>query len=138
MARRPRNSPVAAVAVAATLGVFLGVRSAHVAFVGSPPTVSLRHLSPVVRYAEETATAVAEEVATDSVNKILMSVLTPEGNTVKEAVSEVVLPSASGQLGVLAGHAPMMTALDTGVLRYKKNNEWFPIVLLSQRWRTTG
>merc|ERR1712037_51877 len=36
----------------------------------------------------------------------------------------------SGQLGVLAGHAPMMTALDVGVLRYKKEGKWMPLVVL--------
>merc|ERR1711870_131335 len=43
-------------------------------------------------------------------------------------VSEVILPSASGQLGVLANHAPMMSALDVGVLRYKKDGVWKPLV----------
>merc|ERR1712187_60316 len=46
------------------------------------------------------------------------------------AVSEVVLPSASGQLGVLANHAPMMTALDTGVIRYKQDGKWKPLVVM--------
>merc|ERR1740120_150490 len=46
------------------------------------------------------------------------------------AVSEVVLPSASGQLGVLANHAPMMTALDTGVIRYKQDGKWMPLVVM--------
>merc|ERR1712151_545835 len=45
-----------------------------------------------------------------------------------ETVSEVILPSASGQLGVLANHAPMMSALDIGVLRYKKDGVWKPLV----------
>jgi len=53
-----------------------------------------------------------------------------EGAGVTETVSEVVLPSASGQLGVLAGHAPMMTALDVGVLRYKQDGKWKPLVVL--------
>merc|ERR1712113_1128099 len=47
---------------------------------------------------------------------------------VTEACSEVILPSASGQLGVLANHAPMMTALDIGVLRYKQDGAWKPLV----------
>merc|ERR1712194_436335 len=46
------------------------------------------------------------------------------------AVSEVVLPSASGQLGVLSNHAPMMTALDTGVIRYKQDGKWMPLVVM--------
>nr|ABV72536.1 ATP synthase CF1 epsilon subunit [Heterocapsa triquetra] len=57
-----------------------------------------------------------------------MKVLSPEGTGITETVSEVVLPSASGQLGVLANHAPMITALDIGVLRYKQGGEWKPLV----------
>ena len=41
---------------------------------------------------------------------------------------QVVLPSASGQLGVLSNHAPMMSALDIGVLRYKQKGQWKPLV----------
>merc|ERR1719291_1001053 len=41
---------------------------------------------------------------------------------------DIILPSASGQLGVLANHAPMMSALDIGVLRYKQEGQWKPLV----------
>merc|ERR1712187_812953 len=63
-------------------------------------------------------------------DRVQLKVLTPEGFGITEAVSEVVLPSASGQLGVLSNHAPMMTALDIGVLRYKKDGVWKPVVLM--------
>eukprot|EP00929_Paragymnodinium_shiwhaense_P113956 TRINITY_DN8226_c0_g3_i1.p2 TRINITY_DN8226_c0_g3~~TRINITY_DN8226_c0_g3_i1.p2 ORF type:complete len:225 (+),score=75.56 TRINITY_DN8226_c0_g3_i1:73-675(+) len=124
------RSPLAGLLIAASC--LLAVRYWHAAaFVGSQPATG-RALSPVARYAAaEGGIAEEVEVKTDGTNKILMSVLTPEGSTVKEAVQEVVLPSASGQLGVLGGHAPMMTALDTGVLRYKKDGKWFPLVVLS-------
>jgi len=59
-----------------------------------------------------------------------MKLLSPEGEGVSQSVSEVILPSASGQLGVLANHAPMMTALDIGVLRYKQDGTWKPLVVL--------
>jgi len=119
-----------AILVLAAVGV-LALRQFQSAFVGAKPAVSLRHVSPVIRLAEEAETAVDKEVATDEMNRIMMSVQTPEGSGLKEAVAEVVLPSASGQLGVLAGHAPMMTAVDTGVLRYKKDGTWFPLVVMS-------
>merc|ERR1712039_403810 len=54
----------------------------------------------------------------------------PEGQGMTASCSEVILPSSSGQLGVLVGHAPMGTALDTGVLRYKKDGKWEPLVVL--------
>merc|ERR1712060_67006 len=66
----------------------------------------------------------------DGGDRVQLKVLSPEGLGVTETVSEVVLPSASGQLGVLANHAPMMTALDIGVLRYKQQGQWKPLVVL--------
>merc|ERR1711879_183549 len=66
----------------------------------------------------------------DGGDRVQLNVLSPEGFGVTESVSEVVLPSASGQLGVLSNHAPMMTALDVGVLRYKQDGEWKPVVLM--------
>eukprot|EP00418_Pyrodinium_bahamense_P091908 CAMPEP_0179034916 /NCGR_PEP_ID=MMETSP0796-20121207/12849_1 /TAXON_ID=73915 /ORGANISM="Pyrodinium bahamense, Strain pbaha01" /LENGTH=195 /DNA_ID=CAMNT_0020731187 /DNA_START=126 /DNA_END=713 /DNA_ORIENTATION=- len=81
-----------------------------------------RTQSPIVRHAEEGSSAGADRVQ--------LKVLSPEGVGITEAVSEVVLPSASGQLGVLSNHAPMMTALDIGVLRYKQAGEWKPLVVM--------
>lgn len=69
------------------------------------------------------------EGATAVLDRLQLKVLSPEGQSFKESVSEVILPSASGQLGVLANHAPMMSALDIGVLRYKKDGIWKPVVV---------
>mmetsp|Transcript_21876 Transcript_21876/g.49883 ORF Transcript_21876/g.49883 Transcript_21876/m.49883 type:complete len:184 (-) Transcript_21876:68-619(-) len=66
---------------------------------------------------------------TTTTDRVQLKVLTPEGLSVESAVSEAILPSSSGQLGVLANHAPMMTALDIGVLRYKKEGKWTPLVV---------
>lgn len=43
---------------------------------------------------------------------------------------EIILPSSTGQLGILQGHIPLLTALDIGVMRVKINKEWQPIILL--------
>ena len=43
---------------------------------------------------------------------------------------EVILPSSTGQLGILRGHAPLLTALDIGVMRVRTDKEWTPIVLM--------
>jgi len=72
----------------------------------------------------------AEESAGSTADRVQMKVLSPEGMGVTEACSEVILPSASGQLGVLANHAPMMTAIDVGVLRYKQDGTWKPLVVM--------
>jgi len=72
--------------------------------------------------------ALAAEGEGSSGDRVQLKVLSPEGVGITETVSEVILPSASGQLGVLANHAPMMSALDIGVLRYKKDGVWKPLV----------
>merc|ERR1712100_305981 len=43
---------------------------------------------------------------------------------------EVILPSTTGQLGILSSHAPLITALEIGVLRVKLEDSWKPMVLL--------
>lgn len=45
-------------------------------------------------------------------------------------VKEVVLPTTTGELGILANHSRLLTALDIGVLRVKVENTWVPIVIL--------
>jgi F-type H+-transporting ATPase subunit epsilon len=51
-------------------------------------------------------------------------VITPDGIVLNEAVEEVILPSMSGQLGILSGHAPLLTALDIGVMRIRPSKDW--------------
>jgi len=56
-------------------------------------------------------------------------VLTPDRVICSTAADEVVLPGLTGQVGVLDGHAALITALDTGLLRIKLDNTWTPIIL---------
>ena len=43
---------------------------------------------------------------------------------------EIILPSSTGQLGILNNHIPLLTALDIGVMRVRIDKEWQPIILL--------
>ena len=56
-------------------------------------------------------------------------VLTPDRVICTTTANEVILPSVTGQLGVLDGHASLVTALDTGLLRIKLDEAWTPIIL---------
>ena len=56
-------------------------------------------------------------------------VLTPDRVICSTTADEVVLPGLTGQIGVLDGHASLITALDTGLLRIKLENKWTPIIL---------
>ena len=54
-----------------------------------------------------------------------LEVVTPEHQVVHEKVHEVQLPGAAGYLGILPGHAPLITELGLGVLSYRKGTETF-------------
>jgi|SRR5215470_5668275 len=50
---------------------------------------------------------------------IQLVIVTPERQLLRESVVEVTLPGAEGELGVLPGHAPLITELGIGELRYR-------------------
>jgi F-type H+-transporting ATPase subunit epsilon len=53
-----------------------------------------------------------------SANAIQLVVVTPKRQLLRESVGEVQLPGANGYLGVLPGHAPLITELGIGELSY--------------------
>ena len=57
-------------------------------------------------------------------------VIAPDRTVWNAEAEEVILPSSTGQLGVLTGHIPLLTALDIGVMRVRIEKDWIPIVLL--------
>ena len=48
----------------------------------------------------------------------MLEIVTPEQILFKDEVQFVVVPELNGELGVLKNHAPLIAALDLGVLRY--------------------
>lgn len=49
-----------------------------------------------------------------------LTLLTPEKKIVmSQEVEEVLVPGHNGELDILPGHAPLMTLLSTGILRWK-------------------
>jgi F-type H+-transporting ATPase subunit epsilon len=50
---------------------------------------------------------------------IELVLVTPERQLLRESVVEVVLPGADGELGILPGHAPLITELGIGELRFR-------------------
>jgi F-type H+-transporting ATPase subunit epsilon len=60
---------------------------------------------------------------------IQLIVVTPERQLLRESVLEVTVPGLEGQLGILPGHAPLMTELGIGELSYRTNTSSQPIVL---------
>ncbi|MEO0406493.1 MAG: ATP synthase F1 subunit epsilon [Cyanobacteria bacterium P01_A01_bin.135] len=61
---------------------------------------------------------------------LTVRVIAPDKTVWDAEAEEVILPSTTGQLGLLAGHAPLLTALETGVMRVREDKEWVPIALM--------
>ena len=61
---------------------------------------------------------------------ISLKVLAPNKNVYQGEAEEVILPSTTGQLGVLPGHISLVTAIDIGVLRLRMKSQWKSIALM--------
>jgi F-type H+-transporting ATPase subunit epsilon len=57
-------------------------------------------------------------------------VITPDKVVWDAMAEELILPSSTGQIGILTDHAPLLTALDIGVMRLKSDTGWTSIVLM--------
>ena len=49
-----------------------------------------------------------------------LEIVTPEKKVLSETVDAVTIPTASGEVGILANHAPLISSLKPGVLSYTK------------------
>nr|YP_009968310.1 ATP synthase CF1 epsilon subunit [Cyanidiococcus yangmingshanensis]QMX77411.1 ATP synthase CF1 epsilon subunit [Cyanidiococcus yangmingshanensis]UNJ16026.1 ATP synthase CF1 epsilon subunit [Cyanidioschyzonaceae sp. 3]WDB00483.1 ATP synthase CF1 epsilon subunit [Cyanidiococcus yangmingshanensis] len=58
-----------------------------------------------------------------------IKVITPDRYVWDREFDEVILPSSTGQLGILPNHAPLLTALDIGVMRARTAQGWVALVL---------
>ncbi len=62
---------------------------------------------------------------------LTVRVIAPDKTVWDGTAEEVILPSTTGQLGILSGHASLLTALDTAVMRIKAGKDkWTPIALM--------
>lgn len=52
---------------------------------------------------------------------IRLQIVTPEREIAEEEVDELSIPGKEGYLGVLPGHAPLLTELQSGTLMYRQN-----------------
>lgn len=51
-----------------------------------------------------------------------LEIVTPEKRVVDTAAEEVQIPGKNGYLGILPGHAPLITELAVGEVTYKQNS----------------
>src|ERR1041385_8421105 len=52
-----------------------------------------------------------------------LDVITPERRLLSEQVDSVTLPGAGGELGILPGHTPLISELQTGLLSFARGAE---------------
>jgi F-type H+-transporting ATPase subunit epsilon len=57
-------------------------------------------------------------------------ILTPDRIFKNEEAEELVLPTSTGQIGVLSGHAPLITALDIGPIVFRQKTGWVVLALI--------
>lgn len=50
----------------------------------------------------------------------------------KSNAKEIIIPTLNGQMGILKGHIPLLTGLDTGLIlvRDDSNSKWLIIVVM--------
>ena len=53
-----------------------------------------------------------------------LSLVTPEGPAFEGEAEMLIVPGASGEIGVLARHAPLVAMLKAGEIRVKSQGEW--------------
>jgi F-type H+-transporting ATPase subunit epsilon len=54
-----------------------------------------------------------------------LEIVTPEKMVVRDAAEEMQIPGKNGYLGILPGHAPLVTELAVGEISYRKGSQTF-------------
>ena len=62
---------------------------------------------------------------------VTVNIVTPDGPVYDSEVSMVIAKTTSGEIGVLAGHIPMVAPLAIGAVKLKKDNGSTEIVAVS-------
>ena len=61
---------------------------------------------------------------------IELEIVTPQRYVLHETVQSVELPGREGYLGILPGHAPLITELGIGILTYRKGAETHYVTII--------
>ncbi len=69
---------------------------------------------------------------------LLLEVATPERLMLKESVIEVEVPGAEGEMGILPEHAPLLSELGPGPLKYTVQGQPARCMFVSGGWVEVG
>jgi F-type H+-transporting ATPase subunit epsilon len=59
-----------------------------------------------------------------------LRVMAPNRTVLNSEVEEIILSSNTGQIGILPNHAPLLTALNIGVMKLRIGNQWTAVALM--------
>lgn len=59
-----------------------------------------------------------------------LHVITPTTTVWDAPCEEVILPTTSGQIGILSGHVSLVTFMDIGVMRILFEKAWIPLFIM--------
>ncbi|HLA12462.1 MAG TPA: F0F1 ATP synthase subunit epsilon [Pyrinomonadaceae bacterium] len=59
--------------------------------------------------------------------QLQLEVVTPERRVLSEPVDSVTIPGLGGELGILPGHTPLISQLQTGVLSYVQGGNTYQL-----------
>jgi len=62
--------------------------------------------------------------------RIQVCILTPDCIFQREDVDELILPTSTGQIGILRNHASLITALDIGLIMSRDQSKWKTLALM--------
>ena len=51
---------------------------------------------------------------------LTLEIVTPEAKVYSDTIDSVVIPTVEGEIGILPGHIPLLTQIDSGELRVSK------------------
>lgn len=62
--------------------------------------------------------------------RLQVCILTPDCIFQKEEIDELILPTRTGQIGILNNHASLITALDIGLIIARSQSNWKTLALI--------
>lgn len=62
--------------------------------------------------------------------RLQVCILTPDCVFQKEEIDELILPTRTGQIGILNNHAALITALDIGLIISRNQSNWKTLALI--------
>ena len=64
-------------------------------------------------------------------NNLNLEVVTPQRSLLTEEVSSLVVPATEGYLGIMGNHTPIITGLQSGLIKYRQDGKSYYLAISS-------